>query len=75
MQYLLIDPHQRFLGTFYSTEALSVGDTLCNNDNQTYTVVGTNWSRQRNSKAQSLTVIPISIASRDAIANLEVSHA
>lgn len=59
MQYLLIDPHQRFLGTLLSDQTLTVGDTVHSQDEQFYTIVGLNWSRQRNSKAQSLTVIPV----------------
>jgi hypothetical protein len=59
MQYLLIDAHKRFLGTLDSEEALSVGDTFQNDNNQTYAVVGLNWSLQRNRNAQSLTVIRV----------------
>jgi hypothetical protein len=57
MQYLLIDPHQRLLGTLNSEKAFSVGDTFQNHNAQTYTVIGLNWFKQR-SHAQSLTVIP-----------------
>lgn len=59
MQYLLIDAHKRFLGTLDSKEALGVGDTFQNDNNQTYAVVGLNWSPQRNRKTQSLTVIRV----------------
>ncbi|NJO41916.1 MAG: hypothetical protein HC769_15995 [Cyanobacteria bacterium CRU_2_1] len=58
MQYLLIDTHQRPLGTIKSDKALAVGDTFQNNNAQTYTVVGLNWFKQR-SHGQSLTVIPV----------------
>ncbi|WAL62355.1 hypothetical protein [Thermocoleostomius sinensis] len=57
MQYLLIDPHQRLLGTLNSEKVLSVGDTFENHNAQFYTVIGLNWFKQR-SQAQSLTVIP-----------------
>lgn len=58
MQYLLIDPHQRLLGTLNSEKTLAVGDTFENHHNaQTYTVVGLNWFKQR-SQTPSLTVIP-----------------
>ncbi|MBF2002634.1 MAG: hypothetical protein IGS50_02985 [Synechococcales cyanobacterium C42_A2020_086] len=58
MQYLLVDTHQRLLGTLNSEKALSVGDTFQNHDAQSYTVVGLNWFKQR-SHSQSLTVIPV----------------
>lgn len=57
MQYLLIDPHQRLLGTFNSEKTLAVGDTFENQNAQTYTVVGLNWFKQR-PQTPSLTVIP-----------------
>jgi hypothetical protein len=69
MQYLLVDAHQRFLGTFISTESLSVGDTFKNHNDQAYTVVGLNWSRQTTPKAPSLTVIPLQGNFRKAMQN------
>lgn len=57
MQYLLIDTHQRLLGTFISEKVFSVGDTFQNHNEQSYTVVGLNWFKQR-AQGQSLTVIP-----------------
>lgn len=54
MQYLLVDPRQRLLGTINSDKVFSVGDTFENSNAQTYTVIGLNWFKQR----QSLTVIP-----------------
>lgn len=57
MQYLLIDPHQRLLGTLNSDKTLTVGDTFENQNAQTYTVVGLNWFKQR-PQTPSLTVIP-----------------
>lgn len=57
MQYLLIDPHQRLLGTLNSDKTLAVGDTFENQNAQTYTVVGLNWFKQR-PQTPSLTVIP-----------------
>jgi hypothetical protein len=59
MQYLLIDPHKRLLGTFNSEKALAVGDTFQNQNAQFYTVIGLNWFKQRSqAQTQSLTVIP-----------------
>lgn len=66
MQYLLIDAHKRFLGTLTSQETFSVGDVFKNHNEQTYAVVGLNWSTQRNHKAQSLTVIPVNGPSKRA---------
>ncbi len=57
MQYLLVDPHQRLLGTFNSEKALSVGDLVENHNAQNYTVIGLNWFKQR-TYAHSVTVIP-----------------
>jgi len=62
MQYLLVDPHQRLLGTLNVDKALAVGDTFENHNaetlnTQSYTVVGLNWFKQR-SQTPSLTVIP-----------------
>lgn len=57
MQYLLIDTHQRLLGTLNSEKTLEVGDTFENSNAQTYTVVGLNWFKQR-PQTPSLTVIP-----------------
>ncbi len=64
MQYLLIDAHKRFLGTFNSGQMLSVGDTFQNENKQTYAVVGKDWSLQNTFNAQSLTVIPVGKAQR-----------
>lgn len=57
MQYLLIDTHQRLLGTLNSEKSFSVGDTFESSNAQTYTVIGLNWFKQR-SQGPSLTVIP-----------------
>lgn len=57
MQYLMIDPHQRLLGTFISDKVLAVGDTVENHDAKSYTVIGLNWFKQRLTE-QSITVIP-----------------
>lgn len=57
MQYLLIDPHQRLLGTLNVDKALAVGDIFENHNAQCYTVVGLNWFKQR-PQTPSLTVIP-----------------
>lgn len=58
MQYLLIDPHQRLLGTLISDKVFAVGDVVENHNDQNYTVIGLNWFKQR-SQAQSITVIPV----------------
>jgi hypothetical protein len=59
MQYLLIDPHKRLLGTLNSEKAFAVGDTFESHNAQFYTVIGLNWFKQRTQeKTQSLTVIP-----------------
>jgi hypothetical protein len=57
MQYLLVDTHQRLLGTLNIDKALAVGDTFENHNAQSYTVVGLNWFKQR-PQTPSLTVIP-----------------
>lgn len=57
MQYLLVDPHQRLLGTLNSDKKMAVGDIFENHNAQTYTVVGLNWFKQR-PQTPSLTVIP-----------------
>ncbi len=57
MQYLLIDTHQRPLGTLISDKSFAVGDTIQSQNAETFTVVGLNWFKQR-SHAQSLIVIP-----------------
>jgi hypothetical protein len=58
MQYLLIDPHKRLLGTFNSEKTLTVGDTFENHNAQLYTVIGLNWFKRSQAQTQSLTVIP-----------------
>ncbi|MCU0525841.1 MAG: hypothetical protein MUF72_13545 [Elainella sp. Prado103] len=64
MQYLLIDTHQRPLGTFISEKTLGVGDTFQNKNAESFTVVGLNWFQQR-PNTQSLTVIPLSAAVKE----------
>lgn len=66
MQYLLVDSHQRFLGTFNSSETFAVGDTFQNHDETTYAVIGLNWSRQTTPKGPALTVMPLSQLARSA---------
>lgn len=70
MQYLLIDTHQRPLGTFISEKALGVGDTFQNQNAESFTVVGLNWFKQR-PNTQSLTVIPVSAVVK-ALAQVEL---
>lgn len=61
MQYLLVDTHQRPLGTLRSDKVFSVGDTLDHQNDQIYTVIGLNGFKQL-SQTQSLTVIPLRAA-------------
>lgn len=63
MQYLLMDTHQRPLGTLISDKTFVVGDTFQNSNAETFTVVGLNWFRQR-THANSLTVIPGQVATK-----------
>jgi hypothetical protein len=65
MQYLLIDTHQRPLGTLKSDKAFAVGDTFENGNAQSYTVIGLNWFNQR-PQTQSLTVIPTRLVAKAA---------
>jgi hypothetical protein len=60
MQYVLIDAHQRFLGTYKSDKSFAVGDTFDNHDAQSFTVIGLNWKQGGGNQGQSLTVIPTS---------------
>jgi hypothetical protein len=67
MEYLLIDAHQRFLGTLRSDRTLAVGDIFQRENTKTYAVVGVAASSQRidmgPSKAsfrrQALTVVAV----------------
>ncbi|GAB4378572.1 MAG: hypothetical protein Kow00121_30780 [Elainellaceae cyanobacterium] len=63
MQYLLVDPHQRLLGTLNSDKAFSVGDTFENSAAQSFTVIGLNWFKQR-PQTPSLTVIPSRVVAK-----------
>jgi hypothetical protein len=65
MQYLLVDSHKRFLGTYNSSETFAVGDTFQDDDDTTYAVIGLNWSRQTTPKGPSLTVMPLSTLARN----------
>lgn len=69
MQYLLVDTHQRFLGTFDCEKALGVGDTFQNQHARTYAVIGTHWFKQSNNRTQALTVIPVNRAAKKAEQN------
>ncbi|PSB15159.1 hypothetical protein C7B76_14330 [filamentous cyanobacterium CCP2] len=64
MQYLLIDTHQRPLGTLKSDKTFAVGDTF-ENSAQSYTVIGLNWFNQH-VQSQSLTVIPTRLIAKTA---------
>jgi hypothetical protein len=65
MQYLLIDTHQRPLGTLKSDKTFAVGDTFESGNAQNYTVIGLNWFNQR-PQTQSLTVIPTRLIAKAA---------
>jgi hypothetical protein len=63
MEYLLIDSHQRFLGTLRSDRSFCVGDIFQNDKSQSYTVVGVNWSNRLQTSAthrKALTVVATS---------------
>lgn len=64
MEYLLIDPHQRFLGTFNYEKSLAVGDVIQGRDNQTFAVIGTNWSSKSNLNVKSVTVVRLAQQSK-----------
>ncbi|MGG6294775.1 hypothetical protein ACQ4M4_10145 [Leptolyngbya sp. AN02str] len=64
MQYLLMDAHSRFLGTFTSQKLLAVGDTFQNTNAKTYAVVGVNWNGQSGEAAHSITVMPVNAPAR-----------
>ncbi|MBE9178978.1 hypothetical protein IQ268_10435 [Oculatella sp. LEGE 06141] len=66
MQYLLMDAHQRFIGTFQAKQPIAIGDTFQSPTAQTYTVVGLNLSSRHNSQLPSLTVIPVKDSSLQA---------
>lgn len=57
MQYLMMDLHQRFIGTVNQTKQLSLGDVFKADNAKTYTVVSIDASRRNNSSVKSLTVI------------------
>jgi hypothetical protein len=61
MQYLLMDAHSRFLGTFTSQKLLAVGDIFQNTNAKTYAVVGMNWNGQGSESAPSITVMPVNM--------------
>lgn len=57
MQYVLIDSHQRFLGTHISEKSMGIGDVFQHEQAHTYTVVGVHQAQQRRIAFQSLTVV------------------
>ena len=62
MHYVLIDSHQRFLGTLDSQQPLAIGDTFQQgNPGSTYAVIGLNQAHQRHPARQSLTVIQLAL--------------
>lgn len=58
MQYLLMDIHRRFVGTFYSATELAIGDTLQADSSQNYAVIGIDWEGKNREARHSVTVIP-----------------
>ena len=58
MQYLLMDIHHRFVGTFHSATELAIGDTLRGESAQNYAVIGIDWEGQNRVSRHSATVIP-----------------
>lgn len=60
MQYLLMDIHRRFVGTFHSVTELAIGDTLQAESAQNYAVIGIDWEGQNRESRHSVTVIPTS---------------
>jgi hypothetical protein len=57
MQYLMMDLHQRFIGTLSPTTPLSIGETVIMGASKTYTVVSIDSSRSRDQNVKSVTVI------------------
>ncbi len=57
MQYLMMDLHQRFIGTLNYNAPLTVGDIFKANNAKIYTVVSVDSSRSRDKNIKSLTVI------------------
>lgn len=66
MQYLLVDAHQRFLGTMICEQKFSVGDIFQNQEAKSYAVIGLNWSHQNGGQNQTLTVLPVAKRSNKA---------
>lgn len=59
MQYLVVDTHQRFLGSYTSSKALVVGDTFQAQNTKTYAVIGLTWAGHRDPGKRAVTVIPV----------------
>ncbi|CAN1210577.1 hypothetical protein TUMEXPCC7403_10300 [Tumidithrix helvetica PCC 7403] len=57
MQYLMMDLHQRFIGTLNYNTPLAVGDKFEASNAKTYTVVSIDASRNPSKKHKSVTVI------------------
>lgn len=57
MQYLMMDIHQRFIGTLNHKEPLAVGDIFKTNNAKTYTVVSVDLSNRTAKNMRSVTVI------------------
>lgn len=57
MQYLMMDLHQRFIGTLNHNSKLSIGDTFKVDNAKTYMVVRIDASRSNDRNVKSLTVI------------------
>ncbi|MDX2097238.1 MAG: hypothetical protein SFW36_05630 [Leptolyngbyaceae cyanobacterium bins.59] len=69
MDYLLVDSHQRFLGTLNYNNSLAVGDIFKDHNEQTFAVIGKNWTNRRNSQLESLTVVRMAHLSKKVAVN------
>jgi len=57
MQYLMMDLHQRFIGTLMQNKPLVIGDVFKAANAKSYTVVSIDSSRGHDKSVKSLTVI------------------
>jgi hypothetical protein len=64
MQYLMMDLHQRFIGTLNYNTPLAVGDMFQAANAKTYTVVSIDATRNANKQHKSVTVIASGASAR-----------
>jgi hypothetical protein len=64
MQYLMMDIHQRFIGSFNRSTKLVVGEVLEAKNAKSYTVVSIDVARNRDQNTKAVTVIPRQAALR-----------